>query len=135
MIVSVRGINWLMRNLIELVIVNHEVQIVVGSSSHRIRAPLPCTCSSPPGFAFRTFRLTSENPISSRVCVASLAASSCLRSVVEVEHAVVVRLAVSEREFAGCGVVGEQARPVPPGQRVDEEMELVDQAVREHGSD
>jgi hypothetical protein len=32
------------------------------SSSHRIRAPLPCTCSSPPGLAFSSPMAAARSP-------------------------------------------------------------------------
>ena len=32
------------------------------SSSHRIRAPLPCTCSSPPGLAFSSPIAAARSP-------------------------------------------------------------------------
>jgi hypothetical protein len=40
----------------------HLVDEVVVSSSHRNRAPQPCTCSSPPGLAFRSAMAVATSP-------------------------------------------------------------------------
>jgi hypothetical protein len=55
--------------------------------------------------------------------------------VVEVDDAVVVEGAGGEGAFARCGVFGERARPACAGERVDEEMQLVDEAVGEQSVD
>src|SRR5919197_2857791 len=84
--------------------------------------------SLPPG--------SSMTPSSDTNSVTMMRPISGLASVVEVEHAVVVGLAGGERELPGCGVVSEQPRQAgPAGERVDAQMELVDEAVGEHRVD
>ena len=57
-----------------------------------------------------------------------------LRSVGQVDHTILVRLTRGERQLAGRGFLGEEPRAGPAGKRVDEEMQLVDQAIGEHRS-
>jgi alpha-1,2-mannosyltransferase len=52
--------------------------------------------------------------------------------VAQVEHAVVVRLAAGQGVLPGRGAV-EQLRALAPGQRVDEQVQLVHQPVGQHG--
>jgi hypothetical protein len=63
------------------------------------------------------------------------AATSCLRSVGQVDHTVLVRLTGHKRQVAGWGFLWQEARTGPAGERVDEQMQLIDQAVGEHRSD
>src|ERR687897_3919896 len=63
------------------------------------------------------------------------AAASRLRSVGQVDHTVLVRPTGGKRQLAGRGFLGEEPWTGPAGERVGEQMQLVDQAVREHRSD
>ena len=62
-------------------------------------------------------------------------AASRARSVGHVDHAVLVRLAGRQRQARRAGLLGEEPRTGPSRERVDEQVQLVDQAVGEHRSD
>src|SRR6266542_944608 len=62
-------------------------------------------------------------------------AASRLRSVGQVDHTVLVRRTGRKRQVAGRGFLREEPWTGPAGERVDEQMQLVYQAVREHRSD
>src|SRR5438034_1556030 len=67
-----------------------------------------------------------------RACSRVWRRRSGLRTVGEVDDAVVVRLTGGERQLAGRGVLGKEPRAGTARQRIDEEMQLVDEAVCEH---
>src|SRR5215217_9443820 len=63
------------------------------------------------------------------------ATASRLRSVGQVDHTVLVRFTGRKRQVDGRGFLWEEPWTGPAGERVDKQMQLVDQAVREHRSD
>src|SRR4051794_8237332 len=67
--------------------------------------------------------------------ITSRVTSAGMRSVAHVEDAVLVRLGRRERELAWLRAVLEEPRTRAASQRVDEEVQAVDQAVGQHRSD
>src|SRR5215831_3637446 len=66
---------------------------------------------------------------------ASALPASCVRAVVEVDHAVLVHLTARERELAGRSGRREKPRALATCERKHENVQLVDQAVGEHRAD
>src|SRR5690349_15728637 len=89
-------------------------------------------CSEPPGSS-----ITPSSDTNSLMTMRPIRAlrSGGLRPVVEVDDAVVVGRGRLAGEAARLGVLGEEARPGTAGERVYEEMQPVDQPVREECAD